>query len=181
MIGLSGESCSPEFIKTFIAGDNYRAYPEELAESWYLDPADRAVVHSPSGDSPAPCDVVVALAAQSSDAAAVLCEQNDLYVTTDSAETWSSATIVNGAVSVTATSSGYLTAAVGNAECAGVQVLPLSLELAVESGSCFTTDVEPTAVAGNLAMSSLDDAVWLWAGDELALSVDGGENWALVA
>ncbi|MEB0307655.1 hypothetical protein QN345_20395, partial [Cryobacterium sp. 10I1] len=76
---LTAAGCAPEVVKTFVSGDNYKAYPEQVGTSWYVNPANRAVVHAPAGQHPAPCDAVVSLAPRSDTAAAALCGDGRLF------------------------------------------------------------------------------------------------------
>ncbi|WP_104083271.1 hypothetical protein [Cryobacterium sp. Y11] len=175
-VGLD-EDCAPQFIKTFVGGDNYTSYPVELEDAWYVDPADRATVHGPDGDAPAPCDSVVHLAASTSDSAAVLCADGRLFTTADAAATWSAPVALPGMVTLTATDTGYL-AVVTSADptdCRGVNIVPLTETLEAAGATCFETDLAPTALAGNVAVSTADDTLWLWIGDATLRLTAAGE------
>jgi hypothetical protein len=179
MVGLAQAGCAPQFVKTFIAGDNYASYPKELDSAWYVDPANRARVHSPAGDQSAPCDAVVTLAPRDAEAAAVLCANGGVYATSDGAASWSPPATVSGAISLTATESGYLAAVAGRAACAGVQVLSITNDLASAPGpaGCFPV-VEPAeTLSENVAMSAAHATIWLWAGNMLVRSSDSGSTW----
>jgi len=174
LVGLDLADCAPDFVKTFVGGDNFRAYPDRIDAQWFVDPADRAVVHSPEGDQPAPCDSVLTLAPRSGTEAAVLCDANELYVTTDAAATWSPAVIVTGAVNVASSDAGYVAAIAGSADCVGVQVVTLSPELEATVTGCLPVTGD---LAGNVALSASGDTLWLWAGDIVARSTTAGAAW----
>lgn len=187
-IGLDDADCAPQFVKTFIGGDNYSSYPDQLDAAWYVDPADRATVHGPDGLAPAPCDAVVTLAASSDDAdsAAVLCTDGRLFATTDAAATWSPPVTVAGMVTLTGTPTGYLavtttvtarSATADPATCAGVNLVALSVDLVPTVTGCYETEETPTALAGNVAVAVADDTLWLWIGDATARSADAGRSW----
>jgi hypothetical protein len=180
MVGLAQAGCAPQFVKTFIAGDNYASYPKELDSAWYVDPANRARVHSPAGDQSAPCEVVVALASRDPKAAAVLCAKGQFFATTDAAATWSKSVALPGAIALTATGSGYLVASAGRADCTGVQVVALTddLALAQTHSGCYPL-VQPVEanLPGNVAVSAADATIWLWVGDKLVRSSDNGTTW----
>ncbi|KGJ81782.1 hypothetical protein GY21_01535 [Cryobacterium roopkundense] len=173
-VGLDQANCAPLFVKTFVGGDNFRSYPEQLDGQWYVDPADRAVVHSPAGDSAAPCASVLALAPRSGTEAAVLCSSNELYVTADAAATWSAAAVLAGAVNVAASDAGYVAAVAGAADCAGVQVVTLTPELAPTVTGCLPVAGD---LPGNVTLSATGDTLWLWANDTLARSTTAGAAW----
>lgn len=177
MIGLSQADCAPQFVKTFIAGDNYASYPKELGSAWYVDPADRARLHSPSGDNAAPCDVVVALATQDTKSAAVLCDNGQGYTTTDAAGSWFGPAAVPGAIALAAIDSGYLAASAGRADCAGVQVLSLTNDLVATPIGCYPVVGPVGTLAGKVALSHASGTTWLWAGNSLVRSTDNGATW----
>jgi hypothetical protein len=178
MVGLAQAGCSPQFVKTFIAGDNYASYPEELDSVWYIDPANRAVVHSPSGDQTAPCDMVVALASHDAKAAVVLCANGQSFATADGAATWSRPVALPGAIAITAADSGYLAAAAaGRADCAGVQILSLTNDLVPTPVGCYPMVEAVDTLAGNVALSPAAGTLWLWAQNSLVRSTDNGATW----
>ncbi|MFC5931859.1 hypothetical protein [Cryobacterium melibiosiphilum] len=177
MVGLSGEGCNPEFIKTFIAGGNYRAYPDQLDDEWFVDPTDSTELHTPQGDASVPCTQAVVVAPQNSSDAAILCSDQSVYTTQDSGETWSSSIIFAGAVNLSVMADGYHVAILENAECAGVQLATLSLENSISSTShCLVTDTSSSA-GGGIGLSEADGALWVWVGDTIKKSLDGGATW----
>ncbi|TDW30576.1 hypothetical protein [Cryobacterium psychrophilum] len=174
IVGLDIADCAPEFVKTFVGGDNFRAYPGQLDDQWYVDPANRAEVHAPSGASPAPCDAVLALAPRGPAAAAALCDGDQLFVTTDGAATWSPPVSLPGTVNLASTETGYVAAVAGAAGCSGVQIQALSPELAATVSGCLAVAGD---LAGNVALSSAGGTLWVWAGDTVARSADAGATW----
>ncbi|MCU1639280.1 MAG: hypothetical protein JWL94_1927 [Microbacteriaceae bacterium] len=176
MVGLSGTDCTPQLIKTFVAGRNYVSYPEQLAGAWFVDPANRAEIHSPDGKSRAPCDAIIALAPSDAENAAILCSDNEIFMTTDAAATWSEPTVVPGALNLTSTGAGYVTVVVGSARCAGLQLLALSEEEVTATG-CYPMTLQANSLAGNVALAVSHNTVWLWAGEALGRSTDGGATW----
>ncbi|TFC12019.1 hypothetical protein E3O19_13785 [Cryobacterium algoritolerans] len=176
MVGLAKSDCAPQFVKTFVSGDNYSSYSDKLAGTWFVDPADRATIHSPSGSAKAPCDAVVTLAVRDDKSAAALCADGRLFSTVDAAA-WSPASALPGVVSITDTDTGYLAAAVGRSECAGVQLITLAPARESTEAGCFKAAVQPSGLTGNIAVSGAVGTVWLWAGDAFVRSSDGGATW----
>ena len=175
-VGQSALDCSPLVARTFVAGANYGVFPEGLDGAWYVDAANRAQIHRPGGLVPAPCASVVSLSARDAANAAVLCDDGTIVTTADAAETWSAPVAAPGAMNLAATADGYLVASVAVLGCDGVQVGLLG-DAVVPSG-CLPVAVEPSALAGNIALSVADDGtLWVWAGDALGRSGDGGASW----
>ncbi|MDJ0376949.1 hypothetical protein [Cryobacterium sp. PH31-L1] len=182
-VGLADEDCAPQFVKTFVGGENYSSYPDELDVAWYIDPADRATVHGPDGLATAPCDAVVTVAPGLGDAdsAAVLCADGRLFSTTDAAATWSQPVTVAGMVTLTATTTGYLAVATTSSttptDCIGVDLVALTADLVPTVTGCYPTEQTPAALAGNVAVAAADDTLWLWIGDATLRSTDSGRTW----
>ncbi|RNE62595.1 beta propeller repeat protein [Cryobacterium tepidiphilum] len=175
MVGLSAEGCEPQFVETYVSGDNYVSYPDELESTWFTTPSTPSTVHSPAGDLSTPCTTVVALAPRDADVAGVLCADGRVFQTTDAAATWSDATPVAGAVDLAATDSGYVVAIVGDPACKGVALRMLPAGDAQDG--CYALDADPETLPGNVAVSAADGTLWLWAGDAIARSGDGGVTW----
>ena len=176
LVGLAESDCAPQFVKTFVAGDNYSSYPEQLAGTWFIDPADRGTIHSPAGIAKAPCETVVTLAVRDDRSAAALCADGRIFFTSDAAA-WSVASPIPGVVNLTGTDTGYLAGAVGRAECSGVKVLMLTSALESTDAGCFLSASPPASLSGNVALSGADGTIWLWVNDALIRSIDSGANW----
>jgi len=180
MVGLSVADCSPQFVRSFVAGDDYADYPALLAGEWYVDPADRSVVHTPAGDETAPCASVVALSARTDEdgAAAVLCSDTNVYTTRDVAETWGSPVQIPGAVNLAVTTMGYVVATIGLPECAGVQLVALSEEAPLPNPTgCLPVTIPSETLPGNVAVSEAAGTLWVWVSDEIKRSRDEGATW----
>ena len=177
-VGLSGADCAPEFVQTFVGGESFKSYPDKLASSWFVAPADRATVHSPAGDATAPCDSVIALAPRDAESAAVLCADQRVFTTPDAAKTWSSAVTIPGAVNLAVTATSYAVAAVGLPECAGVQLIALSDEpLEATPMGCLLMEASVETMPGNVAIAEAAGTLWLWVGETVHRSLDGGLAW----
>ena len=177
MVGLAQADCAPQLVRTFVGGANYSSNPTELPGTWYLDPADRASVHSPAGVLAAPCDDVVALAPRDAELAAVLCADGRVFATADGATTWSGPTTIAGAIALARTVDGYVAAAAGTADCAGLQTLTLTSELAVTPAGCLPLDAPAASLPGTVAISDGAGTLWVWHGDTLNRSTDLGATW----
>ena len=178
MIGQASQGCAVTLIRTYVSGDNYGKYPADLPESWYVDPLNRSRVHSPEGDFAAPCTTVVALAQRERAAAAILCADRTVFLTLDSAATWSAPIAAEGVVALATSGEGYVLAAVGAPDCAGVEIVSITdPTVPTEMTGCLGTDAAPASFAGTVAMSKSSGTLWIWAKDILARSADGGATW----
>lgn len=177
LVTLDVADCAPQLVSTFVAGDQWRAYPERAAAEWYVDPASPATVHSSTGDVAAPCAAVAALAVTDDSSAAVLCTDASVFTTTDAGVTWSAPASLPGAAALAAIKGGYEVAVVNPAGCVGASLVTVSTDgvLDASARACLAGTVNPgeTAIAGGE-----DGTLWLWAGDAFARSTDGGQSWA---
>ena len=177
LVTLDIADCAPQLVSTFVAGDQWRAYPERVAAEWYVDPGTPDTVHSPSGDAAAPCEAVATLVATDDSSAAVLCTDASVFMTTDAGATWSEPASVPGAAALAATGGGYVVAVANAAGCIGVSLVSVSVGGVLDSTAraCVAATVSP----GETAVAAAEDGtLWLWAGDAFARSTDGGASWA---
>lgn len=176
VVGPSSPTCAPSFAQTFSGGAAYRDYPERLAASWYVARTAPGTVHSPSGDRPAPCASVVDLAVVSDTEAGVLCSDRRFFRTGDGASTWDAGSVVDGAVAITASSGSYVVATSGAADCNGTALVTPQ---AATGATATRVGCAPASseTPGSLALSAGAGSVWLWAGDDVLVSTDGGVTW----
>ena len=176
VVGPVGSTCEPTFAQTFTSGADFGEYPDRLDASWYVSRSDRSVVHAPFSENPAPCASVVDLAVVSDTQAAVLCSDRTVYRTTDAAASWDAGAPVEGAVAIAAASGTFYVASTGAAGCDGTQIATTSSsadDVMTPVGCSPATTDEP----GSVAVSAASGSVWLWAGDDVAVSIDGGVTW----
>ena len=121
-----------------VAGDAWQEYPDRVATNWYVDPANRAVVHSPAGAFPASCPTVIALAPRSDTVGAALCSNGALLRTGDGGATWGPGSALPGAANINVSADGYIVVAANQPGCAGAQVFstPEALDGALTPGGC---------------------------------------------
>lgn len=180
LVGLNAGDCAPQFARSFVAGEDYSNAPNLLDDQWYVDPADRAVVHTPRGSVAAPCASVVDLAPRPDDdgAAAITCSDMNVFTTTEFGETWSAPLKGDGIVNVAVAAVGYVIATVGLPECAGVQLTALSVTPPTETPTgCLPVDESAETMQGKVAVSEVDGTLWIWAGDSVMRSIDQGTSW----
>ncbi|MFF1571165.1 hypothetical protein ACFVWR_00330 [Leifsonia sp. NPDC058292] len=174
-VALSASGCAPEFIRTYVAGDNWAAYADQLGGSWYFEGSKAGVAHAPGGDVATPCAAIVGLAVRDASNAAVLCANHDAHRTSDGGANWSAATNATGAVAITANDAGYTLAVTAAPDCAGVATVTVDAASGQTTpGGCATT--APPA-AGSVTIAAGSGTVWVWAGDAVVKSGDGGKTW----
>ena len=173
-ITLASQGCTPEYIRTYVAGDNWAAYPDQLAGSWFVDAAKRSVVHTPAGDVQAPCPTVIDVAVHDAANAAVLCANHDVHSTGNGGGAWGPAVPVAGAVAITTAGNGYLLAVTDRQGCAGTATTSWDGGSALAGGGCATSTKPP---AGAVSIANGGGTLWMWSGDTVVKSSDGGASW----
>lgn len=173
-VALASAGCAPEFIRTYVGGDNWASYAGETSSAWYADPSSNSKVHSPNGQVNAPC-TVAGLAVSGNTDAAVLCANHDVYRTNDSGANWGTPQHVDGGAAIGARDGGYIVAAVGAGQCGGVQTVSLDAGTSPASPLACVGSTQPAT--GTVAVSGGNGALWLWAGDSVTRSLDGGTTW----
>ncbi|WP_166996471.1 hypothetical protein [Paramicrobacterium fandaimingii] len=173
-VTLEGEDCHASVVGTYVAGAEWAAYPDRLSGYWYVDPADRATVVTSSGPVDGPCDKVIAIAPRDANDGAVLCANHSIFLTSDAGGSWSDEQMIEGAVDLTPASAGYYVAATGQGRCEGTSLIEIAEGTSTSPRGC----VGEKAAAGDVAISALDNTVWIWSGDLVQRSTDGGESWS---
>jgi len=176
-----GADCAPTFRFSDNSGQTWVTANNELPGSWYLLPASRAAlaaeVHGPRGTGPAPCPSgVVDLAGLDTNRAALLCTDGALQTTDDGGASWSQEGATAQALAIAPTADGYLIGAVREA-CAGLAVLTVGNDgtgLEAEARVCAPV---PAPVPGQVALAAAGPNLWVWSGDALVRSGDGGLTW----
>jgi hypothetical protein len=177
LITLRSDDCNAvQNVSTYTAGDAWESYTDDrLSGSWYITPGNRAVVHSPAGDTGAPCEVVVLAPRNSTDAAA-LCLGQAIFRTVDGGATWDGGFAIPGAANLDDTDTGYVVAATEQESCDGVQLRTVEVNPDPADGTptgCFASSSAP----GDMAIAFGEDSLWVWAGDSLGISSDLGATW----
>ena len=178
MVALAGTDCAPEFVKTFVAGDNYRAYDDQLEDNWYVNPDEQMTIVSPSGAVDSPCGQVASIAPASQASAAVLCTDQTVFTTDSVGADWFGPVSVPSTVGITASGTGYLLATIGQSDCGGIQLVSLlEGQSAVQVTGCWASETISAASGADIAISEADGSVWVWTQDQVSRTVDGGATW----
>lgn len=176
LAGLDGKDCTATLATSYTSGGDFVQGPERLTGAWYVNPAAPAVVHSPTGDVAAPCDVVSQFASIDGSNAAVLCADRNLHQTTDGGRTWSGPTSLSGAVALGENGTEYVFASTGSTACAGLEISSITVAAVTATAlGCATTVTDPAPAT---AISGQGQDIWVDAAGQIVKSVDGGSTWA---
>lgn len=77
-----------------------------------------------------------------------------------------------GALALARAGEDYIVAALGVADCDGAAVVEVA-ETPRVRGCAHGRD----GVPGQVAISAVDDQLWLWVEDQVSVSLDGGDSW----
>ena len=154
VIAATGGDCAPTALRTYTAGRAWESYPDVLAASTYVSPADRASVVVAGTTSAAPC--ADARSARTSRAQTGIVCAGTAYLLTGG--TWTALT--DGAVALDAVSGTIVVARASDACDSGVAVTRFTGTTPAELGC--VSDVDATASA---ALSLLDPDLVFWSGD----------------
>lgn len=177
LIGVATEGCAPTYERSYTGGEAWEAADNELGASWYVDPANRAGILSPAGNRAAPCAAVVQIAVIDENGAAVLCDDATVHATADGGAGWLPSVSVPGASAIGAGGAGYQVAVLNQNGCIGAQLVELALTESGLTPGAAGACLPATAGAADVAVAAGENVTWLWAGDALARTEDGGATW----
>lgn len=159
IVASMGAACETQALRTFTQGEFWAPYPEVLAASRYLDPADGVTAVTPQGRFTAPCAAPSSLRAQG-EIVAVLC---DGAVSTLADATWTLLPATD--VVALAAANGELLTASLSPGCEGVALTRWSgADLSSSAPLGCAPAIDPAAP---LAIAADGDAVVLWSADTL--------------
>ncbi len=175
---VGGDSdCKAAYSISYVSGDQWERRDSALGNVWYLTPQNRNEVKAAGGRRSRPCgDHLVDLASIGLQRAAVLCGDDSVLATTDAGKNWADRGTLAGAAALGTSGNDYLAASIG-ASCSGVAVTRFDgqSDLQADSGVCVSaaTGAKP----GEVALDGSGNTVWLWSGDRVLTSADGGKTW----
>ena len=171
VLAFSPEDCaSPVMAATYSYGEEWMAL--EGGEAWWFAPGT-ATLNGPGAKTvTAPCEV--ARLAVSGGDLTVLCADSSLAFSQDEGDSWKQSESISGAQDVSVHGRTIYLAQTGASSCEGTAIQTYGPDLEVKATQC----VEGVASPGETTISVSDGgAMWLWAGEDLVKSVDGGETW----
>jgi hypothetical protein len=174
-VGQTSNGCAPALFTTTSRADRWTP-AAGVEQEWYVVPGAPSSINSPGGVRATPCGAVIGVHAASGEAAAVLCDDERIVRTLDGGATWDDGLHVPGARTFAASAAGYLLATVGRADCAGVRLVVVYPSAAPGDGSASACR-QTTADTSQVSISLAGESLWLWTGDELAITSDRGVSW----
>ena len=179
----AGADCAPG-VRTTTNGGATWGQAGAVGSTWFRDPADPQLVHSPGPREGRPCGAtpVLDLAPVTASGAQVLCGDGTVRATGDSGASWSPVGAVPGALALDARveqggSTAYVLLRPGDA-CRGLQVVRVAqTPTASEVLGCVDVAGGPVE-AGTMSLSINGANGWVMVGDRVWRSQDGLRSWA---
>lgn len=176
LTAVSPEQCATGLASAVAFGWSGETWEQvEAAPGWIVDPFSPGALAGPAGSVTPPC-APVDVAAYSGSDLAVLCADQTVVRSNDAGTTWDTPIAVAGAVAVVADTAGYLLAAGHQEACARLAIIALNVAADDSTGAvrgCAPVAYRPEETA----MSMTGSTLWIWAGTQDAVSVDGGATW----
>ena len=176
-IGGEGDACSTRYTE-YSADGEVVASTDNPINLWFSRPKDRDQVYGPGSNEATPCDGshVVGVSSLTVSEALVICTDGSAMVTSDSGESWEEADQLPGTMAVGSGGGRYWIAGIA-AKCDGISVRSLASskgELTPGPSRCAPAS---KVTAGRVAIDVSDKTIWVWAGQKVRTSTDGGETW----
>jgi photosystem II stability/assembly factor-like uncharacterized protein len=171
------EDCESRYTATGGPGESWTVNPRLLDQTWYRVPSEDHRIHAPSGRLSAPCGTELGDFAGLGDAgAAAICTDGTVRLTQDSGKEWHDLDDATTGRSVGADEEVYALA-LRSAECTGTGVVlltPGAREVDSDAVRCAPVGGDSDEA---LAVAVRGQVLWLWSGEEIAVSTDRGRTW----
>jgi hypothetical protein len=175
-LGGAGKDCSIRYI-SYSTNGVIVGQTEKPQRMWFRDPKDPDRIQGPGAARATPCkgQHVLGLASLSTSEALIICTRGSAMVTSDSGESWKEAGELVGTMAVGAGGGRFWVAGKGE-NCDGIAIRSLSHaggRLSISDLCAADLPLTP----GRIAIDVAGRAIWLWAGDKVQVSTDGGRSW----
>ena len=176
-VGGAGQACSTRYT-AYTTDGSVVATIDNPSNLWFPKPKDRDEIHGPANNKATPCAAghVVGMSSLTVSDALVICTDGSSMVTSDSGQSWEKAAKLPGTMAV-GTGGGRYWIAGTTAKCDGISIRSLAFsggEMTPSRSRCAPT---PEVIAGEVALDVSENTIWLWAGQKVQTSSDGGQNW----
>jgi hypothetical protein len=176
-VGGAGKGCPVRYISYSTAGEiaAQTAKPQGI---WFRNPKEPDEIYGPRSARATPCKPqdVVGLASMSTTEGLVVCTDGSVMVSSNSGRSWRKAGELVGTMAVGAGNGRFLVAGEGM-NCDGIAVRSVSLDAGKLSGSGSRCAADLELTPGKIAIDGSGNSIWLWAGNKLQVSADGGRTW----
>jgi len=175
-IGGAGQDCSTRYV-AYANDGSVTASTNDPIDVWFLTPDDRDEVNGPGERKARPCkNHIVGLTSLDLSRALAVCADGAAMSTTTSGRTWRQVARVPGTLAVAAGSGRYwLAGAVEN--CDGIAIRSLTVVGSASSRGLSRCAAANRATPGDVALDIVGDAIWVWAGSLVQVSINSGRSW----
>jgi hypothetical protein len=175
-IGGSSRSCSVRYV-AYANDGKVTASTNNPINVWFPTPTDRDEINGPGETKATPCKGhTVGFAPRNLSQALVACANGAAMSTHDSGKTWRQVGRIPNTVAITS-GGGRFWVAGTNEGCEGITVQAIT----ERSGSLTRGRLQcapgSNVATGQVAIDVTGDAIWLWIGDQVAVSKDNGRTW----
>jgi hypothetical protein len=175
-VGASAD-CETRYVATGGPGDSWAPNGRLLSQTWYRVPRQPDRVHAPDGRISEPCEEELHDFAGLGDlGAATLCADGTVRTTQDRGQNWRDLGGGSTALALGADENVYVVA-MRRQSCDGVALA--LVEPGAERINRAQVRCAPVGRTGidDVAVGVRGQVVWLWLGDEVRVSSDGGGSW----
>ena len=175
IVAMVAGDCRQEYRISFTSGEFWAPYPGDQPDTVTIDPADAATLRGPVGAVGSPCGPVSEFALGTT-SVGILCTSTDVRVGPLDMSSWGAVAVSGSTVAITASGDGFLVAARRDPACIdGVQLSRIGTDGALAPGVCLPGQADQTVP---VALGTADDgSIWLWIGELVRVSSDGGTTW----
>lgn len=163
----SGPDCELSGVRTFDSGASWERQEQVVTNSAMVDPTDSSVLVWGGEDIAGPCESMSKVAVTGG-VASVVCDDGSLWSVSSDSTDWTELE-VQGTIALAASDRRWV-AATESPECNGLGLVELD-ESSTELLACA-----PAEPDSDTALDMAGDTLWLWAGDEVLISSDGGST-----
>lgn len=163
VVGLAPD-CRVSVVASFTGGEFWAEYPDEVSGQDYLVDEQNVVLNGVA--LPAPCNPVLALDTGDTTVVAVCPDQ--VATANGSVTEWSTIE-VGGVLDATVGASGVVVVTAADSACPA---------LAIHTGDGSLVGCAPEELpVETVTLDAAGEALWLWSGDDVRVSLDGGATW----
>jgi hypothetical protein len=177
-IGGTGQSCRVRSV-AYASDGTVLTSSTSPANEWFSTPHDRDEINGPGGTQATPCKGhVVGLAPLNPSRAVVICDNGAAMSSRNSGNSWHELTRIPNTLAVSAGSGRYWLASTSEG-CNGVTVQSVTEKSGALSRGRTRCARGLDAASGKVAFDVTGGGtIWLWSGDRVAVSEDGGQTWS---
>jgi hypothetical protein len=171
------EECESRYVATDGPGESWVVNSRLLGQTWSRLPSEHHRIHAPGGRLSSPCDDRIGdFAGLGDGGAAAICTDGSVRLTQDGGRQWRNLDGVPTGRAVGADEKVYVLA-LPREDCHGIGVVlltPGARDVERDSIRCAPLGGGPDQ---ELGVAVRGQVLWLWVGDEVAISIDRGRNW----